>query len=157
MSPGPSVRPSGTSVVSQSVSHFTSVSAYQKLFIVSRQVQNIPTPVRMTPCPFRLQTLWTGGILRGTIKFCRAKCLKKVVHTRELDVLSIKNLVRMTPCPPRLHHQTSWTGRILMEKMTFQSDECLAKVVYMMDLDVLSIKTPVRMTPCLLRLHHQTS
>ena len=53
----------------------------------------------MTPCPHRLQiqTSWTGGILTRKITFCRDKCLTKVVHTMELNVLSIKTPVRMTP------------------------------------------------------------
>ena len=66
----------------------------------------------------------------------------------ELDVLSIKTPVRMTPCPLRLHHQTLWMGGIL---------QSLTEVVHTIELDVLSIKTPVRMTPCPHRLHHQTS
>ena len=51
----------------------------------------IPTPVKMTPCPFRLQlhTLYMGGILTGKITFCRDKCLTKVVHAMETGVLNI--------------------------------------------------------------------
>ena len=37
--------------------------------------------VRMTPCPHRLQPLWTGGILTGEMTIWRDKCLAKVVPT----------------------------------------------------------------------------
>ena len=81
----------------------------------------IPTPVRMTLCPPRLQiqTLWTGAILTGKMTFLRAKCLPKIIHTIEIVVLNIPTPVRMILCPPRLQLQTSWTWTILTGKITF--------------------------------------
>ena len=59
------------------------------------------TPVRMTPCPLRLQlqTLWTGGILMGNMTIWRVNYLAKVAHTNVTVVLNIPTSVMMTPCP----------------------------------------------------------
>ena len=62
----------------------------------------------------------------------------------ELGVLNINPLVRMTPCPPGLHHQTTWMGGILTGKMTFYKDECLAKIVGCPD----HPETPVKTITC---------
>ena len=86
----------------------------------------IPAPVKMTPCPPRLQlqSLWIGVILTGKMTFWRDKCLAKVVHAMKTGVLNIPAPVRMTPCPSRLQLQTLWMGVILTRKMTFWGDKC---------------------------------
>ena len=68
-------------------------------------VLNIPAPVRMTPCPPRLQlqTLWMGVILTGKMTFWGDKCLTKVDHAMKIGVLNIPAPNRMTPCPPRFY------------------------------------------------------
>ena len=61
-------------------------------------VLNIPAPVRMTPCPPRLQlqTLWIGVIFKGKMTFLGDKCLTKVDHDMKIGVLNILAPVRMT-------------------------------------------------------------
>ena len=78
-------------------------------------VLNIQAPVRMTPCPPRLQlqTLWMGVILRGKMTVWGDKCLTEVDHAMKTGFLNIPAPVRMTPCPPRLQLQTLWMGVIL--------------------------------------------
>ena len=90
---------------------------------------NIPTPVKMTPYPPRLQfqTSWTGGILTQKMTLWRDECFGKVVHSIEAGFLSISTHVKMTTCPPRLQFQTLWTGGILTQKMTLWRDECLGE------------------------------
>ena len=90
-------------------------------------VLNIPAPVRMTPCPPRLQlqSLWMGVILTGKMTFWGDKCLTKVDHAMKIGILTIPAPIRMTPCPPRLQLQTLWMGVILTGKMTFWRDKCL--------------------------------
>ena len=68
-------------------------------------VLNIPAPVRMTPCPHRLQvqTLWMRVILTGEMTFWGDNCLTKVDHAMKTGVLKITAPVRMTPCPPRFY------------------------------------------------------
>ena len=65
-------------------------------------VLNIPTPVRMTTCPHRLQlqTSRAQGILTEKMAFWRDECLSKVGFTMELGVLIIPTAVRMITC----HH-----------------------------------------------------
>ena len=65
-------------------------------------VLNIPSPVRMTPCPPRLQlqTLWMGVTLTGKMTFWGDKCSAKVDHAMKIGVLKIQTPVMMTPCPP---------------------------------------------------------
>ena len=67
-------------------------------------VLNIPAPVRMTPCPPRLQfqTLWIEVILTGKMTILGDKCLTKVDHAMNIGVLNIQAPVRITPYPPRL-------------------------------------------------------
>ena len=84
-------------------------------------VLNIPAPVRMTPCPPRLQlqTLWIGVILRGKMIFWGDESLTKVDHAMKTGVLNIPAPVGMSPCPPRLQLQTLCMGVILTGKMKF--------------------------------------
>ena len=53
-------------------------------------VLNIPAPVRMTPCPPRLQlqTLWIGVILTGKMTFWGDKFLTKVDMAMKTGVLN---------------------------------------------------------------------
>ena len=83
-------------------------------------VLNIPAPVRMTPCPpkLQLQTLWIGVILTGKMTFWGDKFLTKVDNAMKIVVLDIPAPVRMTPCPPKLQLQTLWMGANLPGKMT---------------------------------------
>ena len=69
-------------------------------------VLNIPAPVRMTPCPPRLQfqTLWMGVILTGEMTFWGDKCLTKVDHAMKIGVLNIQAPVRMTPTQTQTPH-----------------------------------------------------
>ena len=62
-------------------------------------VLNIPAPVRMTPCPPRLQfqTWWMGVILTGKMTFLEDNCLTKVDNAIKNGVLKIPAPVRMTP------------------------------------------------------------
>ena len=66
-------------------------------------VLNIQAPVRMTPCPPRLQlqTLWIGVILKGKMTFWVDKCLTKDDDAMKIGVLYIPADIRMTPCHPR--------------------------------------------------------
>ena len=54
-------------------------------------VLNIPAPVRMTPCPPRLQlqTLWIGVILTEKMTFWGDKSLTKVDPALKIGVLNI--------------------------------------------------------------------
>ena len=76
-------------------------------------VLNIPAPVRMIPCPPRLQlqSLWMGVILTGKMTIWGDKCLTNVDHAMKIGVLNIPATIRMTPCPDILE--------------TFQGDKCI--------------------------------
>ena len=72
-------------------------------------VLNIPAPVRMTPCPPRLQlqTLWIGVILTGKMTFLGDKCLIKFDHAMKIGVLNIPAPVRMTPLSSQILFNTN--------------------------------------------------
>ena len=80
------------------------------------EILNIPAPVRMTPCPTRLQlqTLWIGVTLTGKMTFWGDKCLTKVDHAMKIGVLNIPAPIRMTPCPPRFY----LTNKIIQNRQT---------------------------------------
>ena len=80
---------------------------------------DVSPPVRMTPCPQRLQlqTLWMGGILTGEIAFQRDKRFAKVVSSMHLGALNVSPPVRMTPWPHRIQLQSSGTGGIWAGKL----------------------------------------
>ena len=103
-------------------------------------ILNIPTPVRMTPCPPRLQfkTSWTGGILTGKMTLLRVECLEKVVHSIETGVLNISTPVRMTPCPPRLHSRlwgwrASWYIKWHLREISAYENILTGKVTLLRD------------------------
>ena len=81
-------------------------------------VLNIPAPVRMTPCPpkLQLQTLWMGVILTGKMTFWGDKGLTKVDHAMKTGVLNIQAPLRMTPCPPRFYFTTHSIQNIQITK-----------------------------------------
>ena len=64
-------------------------------------VLNIPAPVRMTPCPPRLQlqTLWIGVILTGKMTFWGDKCLTKADCAMKIGILNILAPIMMTSYP----------------------------------------------------------
>ena len=67
--------------------------------MIKTGVLNIPTYVRMTPCPPRLhlQTLWTGVILTGKMTLRGDKGITKVDHAMKIGVLNIPSSYQDDP------------------------------------------------------------
>ena len=84
-------------------------------------VLNIPSSVRMTPYPPKLQfqTLWMGVILTGKMTFLEDNCLTKDDNAIKKGVLKISAPVRMTPCSPRFYLMNQIIQNRQMTKQSF--------------------------------------
>ena len=72
-------------------------------------------------------------------------CFTKVVPNDGTDIWTPSPGVRMTPSPPRIHHQRWRTGPVLMGKMTISDKDCFTKVVPNDDTDIWTPSPGVRM------------